>query len=42
MHANVLCLPPRHHSHIIIMIIVMVIIIDTRGVAAKLDAEVCK
>lgn len=42
MHANVLCLPPRHHSHIIIMIIVVVIIIDTRGVAAKLDAVVCK
>lgn len=43
MHANV---SPPHSpssSHISsIMIIIVFIIIDTPGVAAKLDAEVCK
>lgn len=41
MHANV-SLPHSPHIRITIMIIIVVIIIDTAGVAAKLDAEVCK
>lgn len=44
MHANV-SHPhslPSSHIRITIMIIIVVIINDTPGVAAKLDAEVCK